>query len=464
MAALKLKGRSWRLADWPRRRLITRNAARLWYQAATYVVASWMPRAGSRFRRSGPRHLVLLARHLPPTVNGGVYRPLALLEEAARRGWEVTAVSAEAQPWHPEAGQELARRIPATCQVVRWEEMAIDADSRHTPGEVDGGFDSVVPMVAAARNALGRRRPSLVLATGPTFAEFIAAMVLGALYRVPYVLDYRDEWSESPFEFVKKGNSDRFWEAQCLRRAALVTFTTEAQRAHQLTTFPGLSRKRTTVIGNGWDEQGGTGTSTQDVPSPGGRAVVAYVGNLGPHCDVPEFFGTVKAALAGEPTLRDRIELRFVGVKGDAEQRALAAFDPPELISDLPQVPLSAAQAAMRHSDALLLFNTPQLARYIPGKTYEYIAAGSRILLYGEGGEVDRLLGDYPAALRVRRGDARGLGVALATIARSKGGGRADPALVERYSRGRRAMEHIDALERVLRGSTETEGASPPPS
>ena len=40
----------------------------------------------------GPRHLVMLARHLPPTINGGVYRPLALLDAAIHRDWEVTAV------------------------------------------------------------------------------------------------------------------------------------------------------------------------------------------------------------------------------------------------------------------------------------------------------------------------------------------------------------------------------------
>ena len=43
--------------------------------------------------------------------------------------------------------------------------------------------------------------------------------------------------------------------------------------------------------------------------------------------------------------------------------------------------------------------------------------------------------------------------------------GRADPALVERYSRGRRAKEHIDLLERVIvGGATGIAGASPRPS
>ena len=114
-------------------------------------------------------------------------------------------------------------------------------------------------------------------------------------------------------------------------------------------------------------------------------------------------------------------------------------------------------------SSALLLFNPPLLARYIPGKAYEYLATGNRVLLYGEGGELDHLLSDYPAAIRVHRGDATGLSRALSDIAGSNGQGRADPALVDRYSRVRRAAEHADLLDRIISASRRNGAASPPP-
>ena len=44
-------------------------------------------------------------------------------------------------------------------------------------------------------------------------------MALGNHWRVPFALDYRDEWSESPFDFVHKGNADRFWESRTLTNA-----------------------------------------------------------------------------------------------------------------------------------------------------------------------------------------------------------------------------------------------------
>ena len=319
-------------------------------------------------------------------------------------------------------------------------------------------------MIATARAALDERAPSLVLATGPTFAEFVGAMALANHWRVPFVLDYRDEWSESPFTFVRHGNSDRFWEARVTSRAALVTFTTETQREHQLKAFPTLQRARTAVVANGWDDQATPAGNAHSAPRASDRAIVGYLGNLGQHCDLPEFLATLRAALDGAPQLAARIGFEFVGMKTDTERRLLNAFESPGVLHDSPQMPLSAAQATMRSCDALLLFNPPLLARYIPGKAYEYIASGSRILLYGEGGELEPLLSNYPGAIRVHRGDARGLAAALDAIASRSGGQRAEPSLVERYSRGKRAGEHMDLLERVVRDARGNGAASPRPS
>jgi len=72
------------------------------------------------------------------------------------------------------------------------------------------------------------------------------------------------------------------------------------------------------------------------------------------------------------------------------------------------------------------------------------------------------LLSDYPAAIRVHRGDATGLSRALSVIATSNGAIHVDPALVDRYSRLRRAAEHADMLDRLIAVSRENEGASPP--
>ncbi|HKP30024.1 MAG TPA: glycosyltransferase, partial [Gemmatimonadales bacterium] len=306
-----------------------------------------MPRAVSRSPRSGAPHIVLLARHLPPTITGGVYRPLALMAEAERRGWRITALSGPGPGAPTAAGLELRNRFPASVRLVNWQWSSLDISHRVTPS-LDGGFAHVQAIIDGALDAMPGESPHLIHATGPTFAEFIAAMVLARHWRIPYSLDYRDEWSESPFAFVHHGNSDRFWENRVLSRASLVTFTTEAQRDHQLKAFPILDRNITAVVGNGWDEEAAKGARHHEREGTSGRATVSYMGNLGLHCDLPEFLATLRGALDGRTDLKGRITIDFVGIKSDVEHRLLSSFGVPQVLRDLPQVPLTTAQAMMR--------------------------------------------------------------------------------------------------------------------
>jgi glycosyltransferase involved in cell wall biosynthesis len=61
--------------------------------------------------------------------------------------------------------------------------------------------------------------------------------------------------------------------------------------------------------------------------------------------------------------------------------------------------------------------NPPSLNRYIPGKIYEYIAAGTPILLYGEGGEMAKIVEDLCAGQIVSAGNENALTQAIEALA-----------------------------------------------
>jgi hypothetical protein len=183
-----------------------------------------------------------------------------------------------------------------------------------------------------------------------------------------------------------------------------------------------------------------------DVPT------IAFLGTLGEHNDLGEFLATLDGAVALNPALAGGVRIAFVGTKPPNEREILARFPRQEVIQAIDHVPLSEAQAIMRRSAALLLFNPPRLARYIPGKAYDYMAARSRIVLYGEGGELDRLLADYPWAMRVNRQDARALMDVLSRIADGLGPveGTISSEFLARISRARNAEQMVIALEKLL--------------
>jgi glycosyltransferase involved in cell wall biosynthesis len=203
-------------------------------------------------RRGSGRHLALLAWALPPNSNAGVHRPLSLLRYGPGAGWRVAAFHGVAPANQRQHGEELRASIPDVVRLCEVAELKLQPSYRATP-QIDGGFGNAI---AFARHAIATLRddpPDVVLASGPPFFVFVAARWLARHFGVSLVLDYRDEWSECPFDFVAHGRDDRAWEERCHADAAAVVFTTESHRRHQIAAFAGLEAARTHVLPNGWE-------------------------------------------------------------------------------------------------------------------------------------------------------------------------------------------------------------------
>ena len=103
----------------------------------------------------------------------------------------------------------------------------------------------------------------------------------------------------------------------------------------------------------------------------------------------------------------------------------------------------------MRKARALLIINEPDLSRYIPGKLFDYIASRTPVLVYGDGGEVARIVRELGAGFVVQTDDVTALAQALLALSQSSVG--SDPALVTdwlaRHTRERSAMDLLALLE-----------------
>jgi glycosyltransferase involved in cell wall biosynthesis len=309
-------------------------------------------------------------------------------------------------------------------------------------------------MYAAGERVLQNRRPDVILATGPPFITFVAAQRLSHRYGCPLILDYRDEWTECPFDFVETGPLDPPWERRCLASADRVIFTTESQRSHALDRFPRLEADRCVVLPNGWEPNDWAGLEaygpTTAPPSP---AVISFVGNLGNHTPPDEFLDELEVVLARRPDLREGIRFRFVGQRSPGSAERLAAFSYQEMIESIEQVPKSEASRLMRESAALLLLNGRRLHRYVPGKLYEYLAAGPPVLVHGAGGEVGALVERLGAGYVLKGGDHEALVEALVEI--RDGSGRTFPdrtAWLAAHTREAISLRMVELVRDVAEG------------
>lgn len=360
---------------------------------------------GTKARARSSRHLALFAWALPPSTWAGVYRPLSFLEHSAESGWRISAFGGEPNSEDRIGGEELLARIPGSCTIRRLSPSPLRPSWSLFP-RVNGGLVDAIEFAHTAIEVLRDDPPTAVLASGPTFDMFITGAFVSRRFRVPLVLDYRDEWSESPFSFISPARDDRKWEQRCLERANRVLFTTGSQREHQLKVFPMLASEKTLVLPNGWDPAEFTAEIGARRPLSAASCLrIALIGNLADHAPPDGFLETFARLLNAHPSLRAQVLVEFIGRKSPGAAASLAAFSFPENIRDTPHLAKTQAVQVMREADALLLVALPELQRYLPGKLFDYLAAGRPIIVYGAPGEASRLVAELDAGFHCPEGD-----------------------------------------------------------
>jgi glycosyltransferase involved in cell wall biosynthesis len=378
------------------------------------------PRSAASPRQQ--RHLALMAWALPPNSNAGVHRPLSFLRYSEANGWRVDAFQGEAPQRQSQHGDDLIALIPptATCHVV--------PDSTRQPSHslfprVDGGFKNALAYAQRAIRALSADPPDAVFASGPPFFVFVAAMFTARHFGVPLVLDYRDEWTECPFDFVDKSGQDLWWEQRCLKHAQAVVFVTESLRRHALKSFAELKAELTHHIPNGWeakdfDPAAARGPRIGDAGN--GTLSLAHIGNLAGHTPPHAFLRTLEALVAADPGWKDRLCVQLIGRRSPDADAAVRSFAHPEMLQVVDHVSKREASARMQAADALLIISIPELDRSLPSKLIDYIAARRPVLIFGSPGESSDLVERLGVGLLSAADDPAALGRALGALAAAR--------------------------------------------
>lgn len=347
----------------------------------------------SKHRGSMHKHLALLAWALPPNSNAGVHRPLSFIRYGVELGWRIDTFQGEVPPNQSQHGDELLGKVPSSVRMHKVPRDTREPSYKFSP-RIDGGFKNALTFAQRAVVALANDPPDVVLASGPPFFTFVAGLLTARHFEVPLVLDYRDEWSECPFEFVDSSGNDSWWERKCLAAADAVLFTTESHRQHQLAVFPELSSSRAHLIPNGWEPSDFLTDGSESVHRKANKShfVLAHVGTLAGHTPPQGFLLGLEQLLRSSEDWRSRLKVQLIGRRSPAAESTLGSFVFPETLEIVDHVSKRDANRRMQTSDALLLLATPDLQRYLPGKLFDYVAAGRPVLVVGAEGEASRLL------------------------------------------------------------------------
>lgn len=251
-------------------------------------------------------------------------------------------------------------------------------------------------MLTAIFAACFAPRCDLVIGTSPQFFVGIAACVVAALRRRPFVFEVRDLWPESIVAVgaMRSGvmvNALHATARFLYRRAAKVIVVTEAFR--RVLESYGVDPARIAVVSNGVDLEkfrpGERRNGIREELGLNGQFVASYIGTLG-------MAHGLETVLDAAHRLRHRDDIRFLILGDGADRERLRQRHQG---ADLPNVLFVEGQPHARipdflaASDALLVLlrKTPLFETVLPSKLFEAMGAARPVIL-GVAGEAEAVV------------------------------------------------------------------------
>jgi glycosyltransferase involved in cell wall biosynthesis len=431
------------------------------------------------------RRLLFLAYHFPPQGGAGTQRAVKFARDLPAVGYEpvvVTGPAVDGDRWTP-SDASLAAELPADLPIRRVATPPPAAGGRRTALARWSGLPSPfadwwAPSAALACVETAREQPvDALLATLSPYESGAVASAAARVLDVPWIADLRDPWALDEMR-VYPTRAHRARDAKRMRRVlgtadAIIMNTPEAAD-RLVTAFPELGAKAVVSIPNGWDRRDFAGPAPAAVP---GAFRIVHTGALhtamgrqlqsrprrmlGGAQDVDVLTRSHVFLLEAVAALRERapelaadVELHLAGVTTDAD-RAMADDPCVRLHGYLPH---DESVALLRSADLLFLpmHDLPERRRatIVPGKTYEYLAAGRPILAAVPDGDARDLLLTAPNASVVRPRDVAGMADALERqIELRRQSGRVPDAhapSLPGYERQRLTLELSRVLDAVL--------------
>ena len=308
----------------------------------------------------------------------------------------------------------------------------------------------LVPAVFAGVRAFWKTPPDVIFSSAPPWTTHLVARALARVLGARWVADFRDPWVRSPWMRYQTGVATAWasrLEADTVRRADAVVFTTDSARREFGQFYSDLPETRFRTVPNGCDP---SELPSTDDSRPAGF-VLLHAGSLyGGRSPVP-LLRAVGNLRRRDPEMGSRLRVRFLGSTGFPGVDIESLCDElgiADVVEFLPRVGRRESLAEMQRASALLLLQAGT-AMAIPGKLYEYLAVGRPVLALCEDGEMAQLIRSHRLGLVVPGLDEhaieRALSELLAAPAQSW-----QPAAANLFDGRLRAAEMATVLETVL--------------
>lgn len=411
------------------------------------------------------RRVLMLAYFFPPLGGAGVQRTLKYTRYLPEYGWDASVVTTAARSY-PVVDESLLGEIPDAVRVVRASEPALfarglaklaslfdllglDTGVRLTRWP-DGMLGWAPAALWAALREIRSVRHDVLYSTSSPYTAHLVALLAHRLTGIPWVADFRDEWSRNPHVHDAPpmvAALDRRAECAVTRRATRVV------AAADYFEIAGVSPNDLVTISNGVDEADlPAQRSSAELGDGSEHLRLCFVGTLYGDRDAVPVLAALKRLVESGSLDPERVELRIVGNVWIEDLYAEASVQ----VSTTGYVDHGRALEEMAASDALLLYVSQQ-SLAPGGKLWEYLASERPILCVTRADNLAaRLVREYDAGFCAEPDDPAGIEEAIMELYRRWQAGElrepttARAPTLERYSRRSLAGRLADVLNQAV--------------
>lgn len=364
-------------------------------------------------------NVLFIAYYFPPIGGAGVQRSIKFVRHLPDFGYRpivVTGQGTSEDRWTP-SDSALEREISPNTVIYRIPAPHPVPDTRWKRRMkswlgMQGSFSKwwVPSVVQIGAEAISKEGPGLIFASMSPFESARAAAVLSGRHGVPWVADLRDPWALDEMKVYPSAAHRRLDERKMFMdlssASAIIMNTPEATNA-LIKRFPTLRNKIVSTITNGYDAEDFSGDLP---PRRDGKFRIVHSGYL--HTDSGmelrrkrlyyRILGGAKngvdiltrshifllKAIDGlmeeDPSAAQEIEVVFVGSTTPSDEHITLDSRWQNVIRYTGYIPHDESVRMVRTADLLFLpmHNLPvgRSSTIVPGKAYEYMAAGKPIL------------------------------------------------------------------------------------
>ena len=406
---------------------------------------------------------LFIVHGFPPAQHSGVFRTQAFAKYLPTHGIQPIVVAAsDGDRVLPYPSQEPSSHPAGTDPVFRtdWKLVTPMPDwplTRRLLWRVpllahlarEAFHEEVVQRVLPlARHAIAEHRPEVIYASSPPEEALLIADSIRRETGLPLVCDLRDPWTYG-FDKLYRHKLGFFMERNLERRvlgAASMVIANTPTAAALLTGEIGLPQDRVVVIPNGYDEDDFADPAPPGDLEPGCFTVV-YSGILSSHraADTGLRQAIKRAAgvnyhpvqsdrntrspvyvlqaarelLDDQPALRKVLRIWFVGSFSPDQEETIRSFPHPGCVLLKPPVSRREAVMLCRRAHLLLLLqiemklNGRDFCTAVPGKLFDYLRSGTRILAPMQHSDSQRIIEELGAGTVVPPRDTQAIKTAL---------------------------------------------------